>query len=98
MRLPSSAETLAALLEVVELVEARARRREEHDLPRLGVAEGLADGRLEVAEMRELHACRDERLGELVRGLADQVRARTPALRAVRRARRTERPSGCRRG
>src|SRR3954462_10029186 len=42
------AEDVAALLVVVELIEARARRRKEHDLALLGDRRGMGDRMLEV--------------------------------------------------
>src|SRR5437763_454265 len=72
--LHEAAELLAAALEVLELVVARAGRREEHDLAGLGRGSGTAHGRREVAAPLVRHRGGVERAREVVRRLADEVR------------------------
>ena len=60
------AERLAARLEVAELVEARARRREQDDVAGRGRRGGLRDRVLERRRMRERDACDAERLRDLL--------------------------------
>ena len=96
----SARKRVAALLEVVELVEARTRRREEHDLAGRGVGERArrppSRGRRSAtygtpsALERRPRARRPSRRS----GRRGRRRARAPCARA----RRTACPSGCRRG
>jgi hypothetical protein len=45
------AKPLAARLEVAELVKARARRTQQHDLPRASLVRGLLEGALELSAL-----------------------------------------------
>ena len=74
-RLHELPEPRAPLLEVLELVVARAGGREEDDLAALGVGVRLGDRPLEVDRVPEAHALARQRLRDLVGRLADQVRA-----------------------
>src|SRR5205814_2412046 len=74
-----TAEMGAALLEVLVLVVARARGREEDDVARLCGLARRSHRALEVAAVVERHGAL-EVAGELLRGLADQV-AGAAALR-----------------
>src|SRR3954468_6124312 len=67
------AEDVAALLVVVELIEARACRREEHDLSVLGDRRGVGDRMLEVTVAVVVASRGVERGCELLGRLADQM-------------------------
>ncbi len=69
------AERLSARLEVVELVEARAGRREEDDLSRHGGRTRLANGGGEVAAVQVGNVRCVERTGDLRSSVTDQVGA-----------------------
>src|SRR5262245_6732162 len=61
------------MLEVLELVEARAGGRQEHDIAASGIASGARDGGRQIAAPLETDSGRRKCALELVRRLADQV-------------------------
>ena len=62
------------MLEISELVVARAGRRQEHDLAGPGPARGLGDRTLERGRVQEGNVRGREVLGERLGRLADQIR------------------------
>src|SRR6476659_7932657 len=68
-----AAEGVAALLEVAELVVARARGREQDDVARLRFAGSGTDGGRQVTRTAIHAAGAPERGGKLLGRLADQV-------------------------
>src|SRR5262249_3488166 len=79
------AEDVTAVLVALELVEARAGGREQHDVTGSGRAAGRRDGRTEGAAVLVRDAGVGERRRDLVRGGADQVGAVVLIERACER-------------
>src|ERR671931_80975 len=82
--LHQAAELLAAALEVVELVIARAGGREEHDLARFGRRRGGAHRRREVAAPLVRHPGSVQRPCQLLGRFADQVGTSHPWTQLAR--------------
>ena len=83
-------ENAPAMLEVSELVIARAGRRQKHDVARLRRLEGLANGRFQIAAPYQSGGT-GQVLGNAVRRGADQKRTSNTTLdqRPERRIRRS---------
>ena len=101
-RLDQLAEAVAALLEVLEGVEAGAGRGEQDDLAGLGVRRGRVDGALERRRSAEIStpasAAGASASASALGGLADQVAGDAALGAPARRAARSSPPSRARRG